>query len=166
MSSRTEMRTRSDLRLLGGVLVAPVFIVLSVIAAAASPGYNVVEHQVSLLLIGPVGWLETAAFVLTGSLALACATGLRTALRHGSGAAAAPLLAGAYGLLLILAGFFRPDAQQGFPRGAIEPPAVRGHANVHASAFALLALAVVAFGLVLSRRLAGDGEPSWAWCFR
>jgi hypothetical protein len=149
--------------LAAGQAVAPIFLGVSLIVAANSAQFSPVRHQLSLLLVGPWGWLETIAFVVTGVCGVLAAVGARRALRPGAASRAFPLLLGAYGVLLAVAGGAHPDAQLGFPPGAPDrapnPPSAA--AAVHSLAFSLLAVAVVAAGLVLARRFAADGDRVW-----
>jgi hypothetical protein len=93
-------------------------------------------------------------FIVTGLLGILCAIGLRRALKPGRANTWGPILLGAYGVLLIVAGFFHPDPQLGFPAGAPAgiPASPTAHANIHSLAFSLLALAIVANGFVFARR--------------
>ncbi len=155
--------TLTNRLLLAGVLVAPTFIGMSLLIAVASPGFSLLPHQLSLLLTGPLGWVQMTNFIVTGLLALACALGVRRALRPGRGAVWGSIAVGAYGIFLIVAAFFHPDPQLGFPAGAPGdvPVSQSAASNLHASAFSLLALAIVAGGFIMARRFAADNERGW-----
>jgi hypothetical protein len=142
------------LMLKAGVLIGPLFVGVSLILAFASSGFDLTKHEVSLLLVGNLGWLQMINFIVTGLLGILCAIGLRRALKPGRASTWGPILLGAYGVLLMVAGFFHPDPQLGFPAGAPAgiPASPTAHANIHSLAFSLLALAIVANGFVFARR--------------
>jgi hypothetical protein len=137
-----------------GVLIGPLFVGVSLILAFANSGFDLTKHEVSLLLVGNLGWLQMINFIVTGLLGILCAIGLRQALKPGRASTWGPILLGAYGVLLIVAGFFHPDPQLGFPAGAPAgiPASPTAPANIHSLAFSLLALAIVANGFVFARR--------------
>jgi len=137
-----------------GVLVGPLFVGLSLILALASSGFDVTKHEVSLLLVGKLGWLQMINFTATGLLSIVCAFGLKRSLKSGRASKWGPTLMGVFGMLFIVAGFFHPDPQLGFPAGAPAgvPTLASVHANIHSLAFTLLAIATVANGFVFARR--------------
>lgn len=114
----TTTTTGARTMLTAGVLVGPWFIGMSLILALASSGFEVTKHEVSLLLIGSLGWLQTVNFVVTGLLAVICAAGLQQALKGSRAGRWGPILMGIYGAMLIVAGIVHPDPHHGFPTGA------------------------------------------------
>jgi len=161
MSTSTNSRLRSMLT--AGVLVGPLFVGLSLILAFASSGFDITKHEVSLLLLGNLGWLQMINFILVGLLSISCAIGLKQALKTGRASKWGPILLGVFGMLFIIAAFFHPDGHHGFPAGApvgMLKPAT-AHASIHSTAFSLLALAVVANGFVFARRYLA-GQRAWA----
>lgn len=153
MSSATN-KSSVETFLQAGVLVGPLFVGLSLVLALASPAFDLTKHEVSLLLVGNLGWLQMINFIATGLLGILCAIGLRRALKPGRASLWGPITLGAYGVLLILASLFHPDPQLGFPSGAPAgiPLSPTTHNNLHSLAFSLLALAIVANGFILARR--------------
>lgn len=157
--------------LTAGILVRPWFMGLSLVLALASSGFDVTRHEPSLLLIGSLGWLQTANFVATGLLAIMCAVGLRRALKAGRAGTWGPILMGVYGAMLIIAGVVHPDPHHGFPVGAsagvLRPPTMQ--AEMQGLAFMLLVLAIVANGLCLRSPVLGDPTSvgniqHWQFC--
>jgi hypothetical protein len=161
--SSASSRSGAATFLKAGDLVGPSFVGLSLVLAFASPGFDLTKHEVSLLLVGNLGWLQMINFTATGLLAILCAVGLRLALKPGRASLWGPITLGAYGVLLILASFFHPDPQLGFPSGAPAdiPASPTSHNNLHSLAFSLLALAIVANGFILARRYF-VGQGPWA----
>lgn len=159
-----DNRKATKLLLACGVVAGPLFIGMSLIQALARQGFNLTHHAISLLLLGNLGWLQFTNFVVTGLLAVAYAYGMRRSLHPGRDGTWGPLLVGAYGVALIIAGIFHPDPEFGFPAGAPAgvPSAVSGHAIMHNIAFFALVLSLVAACFVFARRFGVGGHRGWA----
>ena len=126
-------------------------------------GYDIRRNAISQLSLGDLGWIQITSFLLTGLLAVACAIGVRRALRGQRAGTWGALLIGTFGLGLIIAGLFPPDPAFGFPPGA---PAGRitpmsGHASLHALGFFISRLSTIAGVLVFARRFHGSGNGGW-----
>lgn len=151
---KTPSAATARSRLMAGLMVGPLFIGLSIVLGLASRDFDFTRHEVSLLLIGDLGWLQVANFILNGLLAVVSALGMRRVVRYGRGATWGPILIAAYGVLLVVASVFHPDPHHGFPAnaptGMVVPPTP--NAGIHSLAFSLLALAIVANGVVFARR--------------
>src|SRR3984885_12471055 len=77
---RTERGTRRIRGLLRcGLWAGPVFTAGFLAEGTAREDYRQLRHPVSSLALGPRGWVQTANFVVTGTLFLAGAAGLRLA---------------------------------------------------------------------------------------
>ena len=113
-----DRRTAETRTLLAcGVVAGPLFLAGSLVQAFTREGYDLGRHPISLLSLGDLGWLQVTNFVVTGALYVACAVGLRRALRPGSGGTWGPRLVGALGVGLVCAGLFVTDAGAGYPPG-------------------------------------------------
>jgi hypothetical protein len=77
--------------------------------------YSALHQPVSMLSLGPGGWVQIANFVVSGLLMVACAVGLRRALRSGRGRTLGPLLIGVYGFGVVGAGMFSADPSLRLP---------------------------------------------------
>ena len=116
-----------------------------------------------MLSLGDLGWVQIANFEVTGLLVLACAVGIRRALRGTRGGTWGPLLLGGYGVGLIAAGIFHPDPSLGFPPGApTGMPAASWHAVLHTVAFNVAFLSLIAACFVMARRFLAAGQRGWA----
>src|ERR1700729_230070 len=62
-----------------GMWAGPAFTAVFLAEGTAREGYRQSRHPVSSLALGPRGWVQTANFVVTGTLCLAGAAGLRLA---------------------------------------------------------------------------------------
>jgi hypothetical membrane protein len=157
-------RTATRLLLAGGTVAGPLFIVASLVQAFTRPGFDIRRIAISMLTLGDLGWIQRTNFVVSGLLVLACAVGLRRALRTGRGAIWGPVLLAGYGIGLVTAGIFTPDPALGFPAGAPagNPTTYSGHAMVHTVAFFVAFISLIAACLVLARRFAGSGRRGWA----
>src|SRR2546428_9234263 len=95
---------RARLLLAAGVIGPPLFIVVFLIEGATRPGYSAWRNYVSQLATGEGGWVQVVNFIVCGTLMVGFAIGLRLALRRSRGSVAAPVLLGAFGLALLVAG--------------------------------------------------------------
>lgn len=135
--------------------------------AATRPGYALMRHGPSLLMLGDRGWIEVTNFVVTGVLMLACAVGLRRALVDGRGSRWGPWLMAAYGIGMICTGVFVTDPQLGFPPGTPEDllPGVNvdatWHGNLHTVSVMFMYAALTAACFVFARRFAAEGPGRW-----
>ena len=101
------MRTRSLLGL--GALAGPVFVGTYTVTGRRLADYDRRRDPVSALARTRVGWIQTLNFLVTGTLTLAGAKGVRRSLRAGIGAQAIPALVAAVGVGLLGAGAFATD---------------------------------------------------------
>lgn len=152
--------------LAAGVTAGPLFVAVVVAQALTRPGFDPKRHPLSLLSLGDLGWIQITNFVACGVLALVSAFGLRRVLHPGPAGTWAPPLVGVYGAGLIWGGVFVADPAFGFPPGTADGPgSMSWHGILHAFAPVAAGLAVVAALLVLARRYARLGRPSWvAYC--
>jgi hypothetical protein len=150
--------------LAGGVAAGPVFLAVAAAQALTRDGYDLSRQPLSLLALGDLGWIQIANFVVSGLLALAGAVGMRRALRGGRGAAWGPVLVGALGVGLNVAGFFTADPSMGFPAGAPEgaPATMSWHSVLHGVGAMLSFGSLTVACLVFARRFAGLGLRGWA----
>ena len=148
-----------------GILTGPLFFVVAIIQALTRPGYNIRLVAISQLSLGDLGWIQITSFLLTGLLAVACATGVRRLLKGQKGGAWGALLVGTFGLGLIVAGVFPPDPGFGFPPGAPGGPGpmpTSGHSCTRwASSYRCFpSSSTVSFFCVVSTRLDKRDGPS------
>jgi hypothetical protein len=151
---------RARTLLAGGVVAGPFYLLLALGQALVREGFDITRHAVSLLALGPGGWVQVLNFVATGALVLACAAGLRAVLRGGRGGTWGPLLLGIYGAALIASGLLPADAGFGFPPGTPPgpPEAMTSVGTLHFAAGGLGFMALVAACLVFARRQFAHGE--------
>jgi hypothetical protein len=159
-----DRRTNVTRSLLGyGVVVGPLYTVVSLAQALTRPGFDVRRHQWSLLENGDLGWIQITNFLVSGVLLVAYAVGLRRALAGGIGARWAPGLTAAFGLSLVAAGLFTADPALGFPGGTPNGPGqISWHGMVHFTAAGVGFAAVAASCFVLGRRYARQGRRGLA----
>jgi Protein of unknown function (DUF998) len=147
--------------LLGGAAAGlTTFVAAFLVEGATRPGYRPWRHAVSQLSLGPFGWVNTIAILLTALALLAFAAGLRSALPTGVGSTWGPRLIGVAGAGFLLAAAFPIDPGLGYPPGTSTQHSLAGlvHGLVITVAFGCLSAAC----FVMARRFAGD--PAWrAW---
>jgi Protein of unknown function (DUF998) len=155
--SRRDRSTRQRLLLGGAAAGLTTFVVTFLVQGALRPGYRPWRHAVSQLSLGPFGWVNTIAILLTAAALLAFAAGLRSALPIGIGSIWGPRLIGVAGVGFLLAAAFPIDPGLGYPPGASDQHSLAGlvHGLVITVAFGCLSAAC----FVMARHFAGD--PAW-----
>ncbi|MFF0306001.1 DUF998 domain-containing protein [Streptosporangium sp. NPDC004379] len=148
--------------LMCGVIAGPLFLATVLVQALTREGFDVTRHPLSLLSLGNAGWVQIANFTVTGALYVACAAGLRRALRPGRAGTWGPPLVGVLGVGLVMGGVFLTDAGAGFPPGApAGAPEITWHGALH-GAGAMVAFTGMSVGcLVFARRFAALRR--WGW---
>lgn len=137
-----------------GVIGPLLFILLFLIEGATRADYNPFRQPVSSLSNGEPGWMQQTNFIITGSLLIAFAFGLRRSLRTSLWG---PLLLGLVGVGLIGAGIYIADPLNGYPPGTPLIPTVRSeHGKLHdlfgIPVFLGLPIACFIFGRWFARR--------------
>lgn len=112
-----ENKNITNLLLKCGVAAGPVYVLVGLFEIVTRPGFVIFKHPLSLMSIGPQGWIHIALFIITGLLVILGAIGIRKAIKGEKGGTWAPILLGLYGLGLIASGVFVPDPMRGFPPG-------------------------------------------------
>lgn len=154
-----------------GIAGPALFLLVFHLDAVTRPGYDLWRHGPSLLMTGDRGWLQVTNFVVTGLLMVACAVGLRQAVRTGRGSVWGPLLVAAYGIGMICTGWFRTDPEEGYPPGTPwdrlpgwNYPSSWQH-GVHTLSVLVMFTAATAACFVFARRFAAEpGGRPWAVC--
>ncbi len=121
--------------------------------------------DVSYLALSNQGWEQIANFLVSGSLCIAFAVGLRRIWRTGRASVWGPLLIGLFGLGLLIAGGCVADPGGGYPPGApLNGNPQTWHGWVHGINGAVLFNVVLpAACFVLARRFAADPQNRrWA----
>ena len=164
MQAESSGPSQTRALLICGVIAGPLLVGLSFIQAFTRPGFDLARHPISLLGLGNLGWLQIANFEITGLLFVACAVGIRQALRPGIGCRWGPLLFAGYGLGLIAAGIFTADPSLGFPPGAPAgvPPTMSWHSALHGIAFSVSMVSLIAACFVFARRFWALAQRGWA----
>ncbi len=140
---------------IGGVLFALTYVV----EGATRTGYNGWQQAISVLSLGPGGWVQQASFIIFGILAVMSAFGWRIALNPGAGSMWYPILKAITGLGLIVDGIFSQDPVIGYPIGTATIGAPTTHGVIH-NLFAYVTITSIVIGcFVLAYRFAK--EPRW-----
>lgn len=100
-----------------GVAAGPLYVIVGLIEILTRPGFDMRKHSLSLMSIGPMGWIHSTLFIVTGLLVILGAIGIRRAIKGEKAGTWAPIMLGLYGVGLIAAGLFIPDPMKGFPPG-------------------------------------------------
>lgn len=159
--------TRATRLLLGcGVVAGPFYVIVALAQALTREGFDLAKHSWSLLANGDLGWIQVANFIVTGTVVIAAAVGLREVTRPERGSTWGPLLLSVYGLGMIGAGIFRADPAQGFPIGTPEVTTVSTHGLLHFVFGGAGFLCLIAACFVLAGRFARDERRDLAWFSR
>jgi hypothetical membrane protein len=154
-------RTRQRLLLGGGSAILIAFVVTFLVEGAIRPGYSPWRHAVSQLSLGPFGWVNTIAILLTGLALLAVAAGLRVALVTDTSSTWAPRLIGVTGVGFLLAGAFPIAPGLNYPPGTAAQQTLSGLIHGLAITVAFGCLSAACF--VMARRFAGEpAGRGWA----
>jgi hypothetical protein len=146
--------------LMAGVLAGPFFIALSLLQAFTREGFDWIRHPASLLSLGDLGFIQIANFVITGTLFIACAVGLKRSLTAGVGRKWLSRSFTVLGIAFILGGVFVADPAFGFPPGTPEGMAkqMSWHSMIHGVAPVIGSFAISAALSILARRLWKQGR--------
>lgn len=164
MNATTLESDRLTNILLGcGTILAPLFYIVVLLQMATRSGFDITKHAISGLSNGDLGWVQITNFILTGTLAMLLAVGVRRALRGTKAGTWAPILLGVYGAGMIVAGLFPPDPSMGFPDGAPEgmPATISTSSVLHSVGFFTAFSSLVATCFVFGRRLIALGQRGW-----
>ncbi|MGW0435368.1 DUF998 domain-containing protein [Micromonospora sp. NPDC003197] len=160
-------RTRSlrpDRLLAAGLLAGPLFATLVAVQLVAHPDFDLGRHPISMLATGDHGWVQVATFALTGLLVVAASRGVRHRLPSGRGRVWVPRLIALFGIGLIAAGSFVPDAENGYPAGTPDGPVatMSWHGIAHSASAAIGYNALIIAMVVFAVRLATLQRHGWA----
>jgi hypothetical protein len=150
--------------LFAGIVAGLLFFIVPTIEVFRRPGFDIQRHAISMLSLGDGGWIMKAVFMVCGILTLMCALGIYMELARGWVRVIAPLLIGAYGLGLILAGIFDAPAGLGFPPGTPQdqPPVMTSGAILHSVAFMVAFSALIASCSVFALHNSYAQQTIWA----
>ena len=161
--------TRVTKSLLGyGVVAGAVFEAAVLVQGLTRHGFSIAHDDASLLGNGPLGWIQIAAFLVSGLATIAFAVGARRALAGRAGGTWGPRLIGIYGAGLMAAGMLRADPADGFGPGAPAGRAVHisWHAAGHLVSASIGFLALIAACLVFARYFSSQWQRGLAWYSR
>ncbi|MEV6428918.1 DUF998 domain-containing protein [Nocardia sp. NPDC051463] len=151
---------RTGLLLACGVLATPLFFVVAFAQATARAGFDLGPHMISQLGSDDLGWIQIANFLVTGTLFILAAAGLRRSFTEGPGRVWAPRLVAVFGAGLIAAGAFVADPANGYPVGAVEH--TTWHGILHGVAAIAAGVALIAALGVFARRFFAANQRGWA----
>jgi uncharacterized membrane protein YhaH (DUF805 family) len=147
-----------------GIAAGPLFLAVGVIQGLTREGFDFTRNAISQLSLGDLGWIQVTNFVITGTLLIAGAIGVRRALHSGPGSIWVPRLIVVFGISFLVSAVFAADPGAGFPVGTPEGPTASLSTNgaVHMFGGMIGYLALCAAFLVLARRLSAQGRRGWA----
>jgi hypothetical protein len=155
---------RSTRRLLScGLLAGPVLLGVGLAQVFTRDGFDLDRHALSQLALGPWGFVQIAAFLVTGVLVIAAARGLRGAPGPGGGMTWGPRLLAGFGAGMLIAGVFVADPAYGFPVGTPDGPGpISWHGVLHGVGFMVAMVSWTAAMIVLARGFTARGDRAQA----
>ena len=155
---------RSARRLLAcGLLAGPVLLGVGLAQVLTRDGFDLDRHALSQLALGPWGFVQIAAFLVTGALVIAAARGLRCALSPGRGTVWGPRLLVGFGAGMLIAGVFVADPAFGFPVGTPDGPGpISWHGALHGVGFMVAMASWTAAMIVLAAGFIARGDRAQA----
>lgn len=158
-----QERPNARALLLAGAAAGPLFYGLVLAQSLVRPGFSLVKHPLSLLSVGPGGWVQRVGFVAAGALVAAGAAGLGGMPARKIREAPSACLLGIFGAGTMLAGIFPPDAAMGFPPGTPDgaPAAQSAHSILHGLCFDAAFLAAIG-AMFLTARSCHKTNPELA----
>ncbi len=160
MQEKSSSVTRA--LLVCGVISGPLFIVAILFQAVINPGFDLRSDLISLLSIGPYGYLQIANFALCGVLNILFALGVWRLLHGGPAGTFAPIFIGLHGILLIVVAAFVTDPSSGFPIGSVAPATPTTHGMIHAGGALWVFLTCAIALTILVRYFIARRESGWA----
>lgn len=151
---------KTEKLLAAGVLATPLFFAVALTQAITREGFDLSKHMISQLSLDDLGWIQIANFIVTGTLFLLAALGIRRTMTTGIGHVWVPRLVAVFGAGLIAAGVFVADPANGYPVNA--PETVAWHGILHGVAAMVAGLALVATNIILARRYHREGRNTMA----
>lgn len=140
-------------RLLWGGIAGPILFTLVWLAEEnIRPDYLPMRNWISQLSLTDRGWIQNASFLISGTLIVAFARGLRAAFPTGPGSLWGPRLVTASGIGLLACGLFTIDPGLGYPPGA--GAVITWHGILHNIAGPVLFFSAAIAAIVYSRRFA------------
>jgi uncharacterized protein DUF998 len=149
-------------RLICGAVAGPMFVFVVLVQSYTVPGFDPRLDHMSLLSLGPWGFVQIANFALCGILNLVYAQGLWRLLHGGPSGTFAPILIAIYGLGLVTVGVFTTDPARGFPPGSFPPATPSWHGAIHALIAIPVFVGDAAALAVMARYFISRHEPGWA----
>ncbi|HZE38679.1 MAG TPA: DUF998 domain-containing protein [Stackebrandtia sp.] len=144
-----------------GVVAGVFYLVVGIVLGLTRDGFDFGEHQLSLLMLGHLGWAQATNLILSGAMAAVAGWGFIRAMRPSRAAGWGGGLVAAYGACLIVGGSFPPDPMGGFPPGA-KATGPSAHGMVHLASGGIGFLLIASAALVVAAWQARNGARGWA----
>lgn len=145
-----------------GSIAGPIYILIGLLQIFIREGFDPTRHDLSLMSIGDLGWIQITNFIVTGVLTILCAVGMRRVLRGERAGTWGPLFLGLYGLGLIGAGIFIADPMNGFPVGTVATTVISSHGLMHLVSGSIGFFGLIAACFVFARRFNFLKQRGWA----
>jgi hypothetical protein len=144
------------------MLAGPLYLVVGYAQAFTRAGFDLRRHPLSVLSNGDLGWIQVLNFVVSGSMVIAGAVGVRRVLRGAPAGKWGPILFALFGLGMLGGALFKADPAPGFPPGSPEVVTFSRTGMLHFVFGAVAFYALIAACFVFARRFGKLGQSGWA----
>lgn len=160
------LKSTSDLTkklLLCAAIAGPIYVIVGLAQIMTREGFDMTRHPLSLMSTGELGWIQIANFILTGSLVVLGAIGLRRMTGTDKHWRRGAWFLGLYGVGVIGGGIFVPDPMLGFPPGTpnVYPETMSWHGLLHFIVGQLGFLALITASFFFTRHFAVAKKRGW-----
>lgn len=147
-----------------GMFAGPIYIIVGLAQILTRPGFDMTRHPLSMLSLGDLGWIQISNFLLTGSLVLLGAAGLRRAVNGDKRWRRGAMCVSLFGIGVIGGGLFSVDPSLGFPPGTpdVAPTTMSWHALLHFIFGQLGFLALIIASFIFARYFMTTKRRGWA----
>lgn len=140
------------LRIAAGIAGPVLFTSSTLTQGLLRPHYDPAQQLISDLALTSLGWIQIATFLVTGTLLVVFATGLRRTFLDGPASTWGPRWITLSGVALVAAGLFITDPSPAYPPDST--PSTSWHGVLHQIAGPLVFVGLTATAFIYARRLA------------
>lgn len=148
-----------------GMIAGPIYIVVGLVQILLRPGFDVTRHPLSMMSLGPWGWVQIVNFLVCGALTVLGGIGLFRAVRTHRSWSVGAILVVIFGIGTFGGGVFTTDPSLGFPPGTpdLPPETMSTSALLHFIFGQLGFLALIIGSFFFARYFAVTRNPGWMW---
>lgn len=161
-----DQRNQTTRRLLFcGMIAGPIYILVGLAQILLRPGFDVTRHPLSMMSLGPWGWVQVVNFLVCGALTVLGGIGLYRAVRTSRAWSVGAILVVLFGIGTFGGGVFTTDPSLGFPPGTPDtyPETMSTSALLHFVFGQLGFLSLIIGSFFFARYFATIKQSGWMW---